>query len=424
MKKILFISAYAPPDDVIAAVRVGQWIKYLLRLGYKIELISAKNDFLYPQTSNIYFNDKNFQLHNIEFIPKIFKRLISNKNVKNSDKSKAKVGGLFKNFLRRLRPIFGQLDLYIFWIFPAIHKGRELLKRENFDYVISSFSPSASHIVASQLKKFSNSNQIEWIADFRDLWSDNPNTNNLTKFIEARIESLVLKSASKIITVSENGLELLKNKYPEKEIIIIENGFDPEEHPNWKQACSQLKHLNRPIIITYTGLISKKDRNPEILFITLARLLQEGHINRESIQINIFTQNYSECKKILNESALDNSIVTISSYIPRHLAIQKQKESDFLLLLESNNERGIGNLTGKVFEYIVSGVPIIAMGMHTKNLAKELVLSTGTGIYCQDIESANKFFMSILENKKIYFYKPDIKKIESYSRSKQVERLF
>lgn len=420
MKKILIVSAFAPPDDLIGAVRIGHWIKYLLLEGHKVFLITANNSRIYPQSSNIDLKHQNLFIHRISFLPRIFNR--KETNVINNGPTLNQNDGVLISALKKIKPLLGNIDHYIFWILPAMLRGRNLLKSHDFEFIVSSFSPSSSHLVASFLKK--KSPKSMWIADFRDLWSDNPNLKNFLVPFENFIEKRVIRNASKLIVVSDNAKKTLANKYPSKKIEVIENGFDPDEHNGWKKACVGPKYIKDTLLITYTGLINRKHRNPSIIFKAVSNLLSDKVITKDQIAINVYTQNKDTCLSILNESEICNKdVVSIKSYVPRNLSLKIQKESDLLLLLESPDQRGNGNLTGKVFEYLVSGVPILAAGMHENNLAKKLVLNTRTGIYSKNYEDIYKTLSLIINNKKISFYNPDLKKINYFSRVQQVKRL-
>ena len=69
------------------------------------------------------------------------------------------------------------------WIKPAYHKACEIIENNKIDVVLSSSSPVSTHIIANQLKEKYN---IKWVADLRDLWSQNHNYNY--SFIRQRLD--------------------------------------------------------------------------------------------------------------------------------------------------------------------------------------------------------------------------------------------
>ena len=67
-------------------------------------------------------------------------------------------------------------------------------------------------------------------------------------------------------------------------------------------------------------------------------------------------------------------------HVSREKALQAQRNADLLLLLESSNEESRGVLTGKIFEYIASGRPIICIGSRLDFEIGQTLFKTGSGI--------------------------------------------
>ena len=80
-------------------------------------------------------------------------------------------------------------------------------------------------------------------------------------------------------------------------------------------------------------------------------------------------------------------------------------------------------LTGKLFEYIVSGVPILAVGVDTKNSAGKLIEETKTGKSTLESEEIKELLVNIITNKCFDFYMPNIKEVKKYSRDIQAKKI-
>ena len=107
----------------------------------------------------------------------------------------------------------------------------------------------------------------------------------------------------------------------------------------------------------------------------------------------------------------------------RKESLEIQKKSDLLLFLEWNDPTARGVLTGKLFEYIVSGTPIISLGVTEEHASGKVIKNTKIGNLYNDKNKLKKDLMKIINLKKVFFYNPDIKEIEKYSREKQVKKL-
>jgi glycosyltransferase involved in cell wall biosynthesis len=101
-------------------------------------------------------------------------------------------------------------------------------------------------------------------------------------------------------------------------------------------------------------------------------------------------------------------------YLPHDEVIKEQQKSRVLLLLVNNTPNAKGILTGKFFEYMASGSPVLAIGPEDGELA-EILNETKCGLI-SDFEDENK-----LEHHLLYLYtqvehRPDFEKIKLYSR--------
>ena len=76
------------------------------------------------------------------------------------------------------------------------------------------------------------------------------------------------------------------------------------------------------------------------------------------------------------------SIVQVNESIPYKEALRAQRQADVLLLLLWNDPREKGVYTGKLFEYIGAGRPILAIGP-SDNVAAELIVERKAGIVLQ-----------------------------------------
>ena len=99
--------------------------------------------------------------------------------------------------------------------------------------------------------------------------------------------------------------------------------------------------------------------------------------------------------------------------------IKHQKTSKLLLLMVNNTPNAKGIITGKVFEYMASKRPILAIGPKDGDLG-EILTKTSSGLVC-DYDNVEN-----LSSKIWRIFKDDMKfenNISSYSRVKLTEKL-
>ncbi|HWQ95742.1 MAG TPA: hypothetical protein VN368_00065 [Candidatus Methylomirabilis sp.] len=217
----------------------------------------------------------------------------------------------------------------------AISTCDKLFRDENFNAMISSSSHVTNHLIARELK---NKYGLPWIADLRDLWTQNHyyHYGHFRKFIERRAEQL-------------------KELHIGKNISAITNGFSPNEKANGIP-------LSDKFCIIYTGFLYKGIQGPEPLFNALKQLILEKVIDSVDIVINFYGYNEGWLKRDIEMYDLQN-VVNVHGLILREEAIKKQRESQLLRLLTQNDPNKKGVYAGKVFDYIAAQRPILSIGI-------------------------------------------------------------
>ena len=86
-----------------------------------------------------------------------------------------------------------------------------------------------------------------------------------------------------------------------------------------------------------------------------------------------------EVLKTISKYDLDSYLNNLG-YVSHKEAVAHQRTSQILLLIEINSENTKSILPGKLFEYMVSERPIIAIGPKDSDFA-EIIQSTNTGVF-------------------------------------------
>ncbi len=427
-KKILFITTAFYPQNKISVLRVGQWVKYWSHMDCEVTVLTTrKYSFMGPFGLETDFNP-NVKVMEIDYLPSYLASKLENKNSVRVDgqSNNGDFDSFFKKTLRKARKYIGSLfDIHDLWITGAFNEGVKLLEANTYDFIISSYSPPAVHVVASKLKrKFPN---VKWIADFRDLWAYNhlQSARGLLGLYEKYKERSTIKNSDIILTVSTPLSEVMQKKYPGIPVNTIENGFDEDEFPNWVQKVSEFRNRNSDqLIITYTGTIYEGKRDPTPLFQACNELIEIGLLNKEKIKINFYGNNVETLTKIINKNNLNkHSIINLKGFVSRNDSLKAQFESSLLLFLEWNDSTASGVLTGKLFEYLVSGVPIIAVGIDNKTTAGELIELAGVGKTAITSEAIKKILLDFIQSGAFSFYQPNVELIKEYSREKQAKKI-
>ena len=373
-KKVLIISYYFNQKEEIGSIRLRGLAKYLPEFGWEPTIITinssnnSESNFRTIETeySDLMINWKSKLGFNLE------------EGVQNQLKvgSKKKSKGFLDFLINTWLEIFAYPDPEKNWYKPAVRAGSELLEDENFDMILSSSGPSTCHLIGNELK---NRYKIPWVADLRDLWTQNHNYpySNFRKFIETRLEKKIFSTADALVTVSAPKTERLARLHNHESVYAIPNGFDPD-------LISNEKELDKKMSIVYTGRIYEGKMDPEPLFNALSETINNNEIDENDVTIDLYGINVDVLNDSVDKFNL-NKIVNVQGLIPRDKVIEKQRKAQLLLLLNWNDPKEKGVYTGKVFEYLSAKRPIIAIGGYGEGVIDELLKNTNAGTSLNDV---------------------------------------
>lgn len=284
-------------------------------------------------------------------------------------------------------------DAHYKWKRYALRAANQLLKKESVNAIISSSSPVTSHMIA---RAISTKWRLPWIADLRDLWTQNHNYHYgpIRRFFEQHLELCTLKTAQAMVTVSPLWAEDLRKLHKRDEVHSITNGFDPELLQEDKN------NLTSKFSITYTGPVYTGKHDTDQFLSTLKYLLDRKVLNRKDLEIRFYGHQNELLQNQIDQYML-NDVVKQFGLIPRKEAVEKQRESQLLLLFYWNDSGVKGWYPLKVFEYLASGRPMIVTGGTGGDVVEKLVNQTGGGIYCRSrmemVQTLSKFYLEYKE---------------------------
>lgn len=370
MKKVLIISYYFPPRPDIGGLRVHGLAKYLPEFGWEPIILT-------PNQSGM---DKEFNFiltPHIEILD-ILKRTLRVDHIAEI-KPKLKLSNENKNYFSKI--IFSIIDIIFFpdyffigWYFFALNNYTDFSKTQSVDAIISTSPPPTCHILANRIKAVK---KVPWIADLRDPWLRSyAKVSFLRKYMDLHAESIILRTANAIVSVSEPISANLTSKFKGKNVKVIKNGFDFDDY--------DIKNisLTDKFTLTYTGNLYGGLRDPSNLFQAVSELISDNFIKPDDIEIRFYGSDVSCISKLVNQFNA-NKWVILNPPLPRAQVIKKQMESQILLNILANNPNEYGVYTGKIFEYIGARRPILSIG--PASVIKELLESTKAGIHLSNV---------------------------------------
>jgi glycosyltransferase involved in cell wall biosynthesis len=223
----------------------------------------------------------------------------------------------------------------------------------------------------------------------------------------------VLNSADSIIVTSKTT----KAEFAEittKPITIITNGYDI--------GMNDSAVIDTKFTLAHIGSLLS-ERNPKILWQALAELVKEVPGFADHFRLRLVGAVSPEIKSDVASYNLAD-FTDFAGYVPHDEAIRNQRQSQVLLLIEINSAETKSIIPGKLFEYMVSGRPIIAIGPNGSDFS-DIIEETNTGVFITYAEK-DKLKSTILG----YFrqfeqgaLRSEAKGTEQYSRRNLTETL-
>lgn len=423
MKKVLIITYYWPPCGGSPVRRWLKFLKYFIEEGWETTIYTCSNgDYpFYDYTLEKEIPDGVKVIKKEIWEPySFYKRFLGLKKeskiqtgfLSESSKSKFK-----ENFAIWLRGNLFIPDARKFWIKPSIRFLRNYIKNHSFDLIISNGPPHTVHMIAEGLKKRLN---IPWIADFRDPWTniDFYHKLKLTKWGDKkhkRLEQKVINNADLITTVSWNWGEGFK-KLGAKNVEVVTNAFDPEDfaHVNYKSE--------KQFTITHIGSLNA-DRNPVSFWEVLSELIHDERKIKDNLAIKFYGPTDIEVINTAKKMGLDKYLEIIP-HVEHNVITEVLVNSPVLFLPLNNTPNVMGIIPGKLFEYIASKRPILAIGPKKGDTAR-ILKETGAGKIFDftDKEGLKSEILSLFEK----FDKGELTEVKSssdiYSRKSQAKAM-
>jgi glycosyltransferase involved in cell wall biosynthesis len=360
VKHILIITYYWPPSGGAGVQRWLKFTKYLPEYGIEPVILTVdpalasypqKDESLKSEVSDSckVYTTRTFELYNL------YKLLLRKKEIPHSGFANETKPGLLQKCTRFLRSHLLIPDPRKGWNSFAYLKALELIKKYNIETVVTTSPPHSTQLIGLKLKKKLN---IRWIADLRDPWTDiyyyeSLYHSRLSRSIDRNLEKNVLIHADHVITVSQALKEIFSSKMPAVmtgKIQVIPNGFDTTDFDYSLVPTTYI------FTITYTGTITGS--YPLDSFLYAMQKLSENNL---SVRVQFIGKASTEIIAQVNGSALKDAFRFID-YVPHGESVDYLMKSHALLLVIPQVAENKGILTGKLFEYIGSGRPIIGIG--------------------------------------------------------------
>jgi len=377
--KVLIVSFWFPPSNRVGAIRVGKLARYLDRHGHETRVLTA--DIIEDRSLPLeiprehVYSEYRRRSDWLDPVVRLFRRRPATAPGASGEvfEVEGKAPG---------KPAWEWLQLQYYglihipdertdWIKTAVPTGRRLIEEWRPDIIFASAPPLTGLIIAGRLGRAFN---IPWVADFRDLWVDNPyygdSEPGWRRPVDAMLERRMVRSAAALVTVSPNWAEQLCRRHG-KAAEVVYNGYAEEDFPEPPLREDQGEVLT----IRYTGSIYPGFRDPSPVFAAIGLL---PDTLRSRVMVEFFGDASGEVLALAARHRVRDR-VGVWPPVPYPRALELQMEEDILRLFQWNDKRDEGNLPGKIFEYLYARRPILFIG-YEQGVAASLIRERGAGL--------------------------------------------
>ncbi|HXF59211.1 MAG TPA: glycosyltransferase [Candidatus Saccharimonadales bacterium] len=271
-------------------------------------------------------------------------------------------------------------DAYRSWAQAAERAASERIDRGGVDAIWTTSSPESAHLAGLALQK---RHRLPWVADFRDPWVGRVTYRPPTAWHDARhraMERRVVTSADRVTLVSEAMVALYRARYPAidpERFVMLPNGFDPDD---WRRADlegeASPQAPSRRFVLLHAGQLAHRPTVRTLL--EAARLLLERDPSaREDLRVR-FTGGNEEIGPRERERYGLGETLEFAPSEPHIDSLVSMRRAGALALLGHGGSADSLLYTGKIYEYLTSGRPVLAI--LDEGPAAELVRSSGGGI--------------------------------------------
>ena len=258
----------------------------------------------------------------------------------------------------------------ILWVPFAVRKAWQLVEQFKIDTVLVTAPPFSAFLVGVELKK--RAPHLRLISDFRDEWLDfylkdfEFQRGEHTRRRAAEIERQTVAASDLVVSTTVTTREVIRARYPlqpEEKFTVVANGYDPAMFTGFQSR----RAADGRMVVTHVGTVYKT-ACPRYYLDALDGMA--AHI-RAQITTR-FVGRIAEDERGVIEHR--KSAIEVTGFMPQREALRCMEETDYLLLTMTNDI----SLPGKLFEYMATGKPILALCSPASEVAR-ILDETGAG---------------------------------------------
>jgi glycosyltransferase involved in cell wall biosynthesis len=296
------------------------------------------------------------------------------------------------------------------WLPTALYVVRRLLARERIDCLVTSGPPDSVHLIGL----LAGRRRPAWVADFRDGWCFEPLREPFPtlpqRSLDAALERRVAAAADVAVGATLPIVRDLEARLGAR-AAYVPNGWDPTSAPH-----APFEVAPDAVQLVYTGRFSGvRGSDPRPMLRALQRMNSQPGLAK--LKLLIAGPLTAADRSIIQESGASDSVEHLG-VLSRDRALALQRAGDALILLTSRNS---SEATGKLYEYLGAGRPIVALA--AGNEAERIVRETNAGVTVppDDVDAIADAFGRVASGELTRSYRP--RNLEAFTYPRPAEAM-
>lgn len=379
LKEVLVIAYGFPPVGGSAAIRTLKFCKYLPQFFWKPVVLTVKKPRVFDRDPSLLEDlPKDIEVYRTATIELPYSLYKTDKDSgKGYNPRFSRLRRFLSSIFRKARYTLLIIDERIGWVPFVILSGLKIIrKKKDIKLIYISVKPFSSLLAAIFLRKLT---RLPLVIDFRDAWTGFnryfwEGKPAYFRRIEGFIERLAVQGADKIISVNENIIKDLRNKYiscPRDKFVYIPNGYDPQDFEGG--VLGSPKDVFR---ISYAGSLYAK-RSPENFLNALKVLLKKNPHLKDRLRFEYIGKVTAANGGFFEDEEI-KQVIELCGVLPYKECLNRIRASNLLLFIEDQVEISDRLFPSKIFEYVASVKPILALAKNGP--VSDFIQRTNSGV--------------------------------------------
>jgi glycosyltransferase involved in cell wall biosynthesis len=367
--RLLYLAFFFPPSRASGVFRARATANYFAEQGWDVTVLKAPDSFFEKVTGSVDPSLTEAVDPRVRIADPPVDRFLWETDVRRFGWFRGNFPILAKRWWTwKQERVFP--DKYLSWGLSSFREGLRRHRKDPFDLIVATGNPFAAFGSAWALGRVT---KRPFVIDYRDAWTLNQFTDQDTfppGHPAWKWERRITRAAAASLHVNEALREWHAAKYPEAadRMQVVLNGWDPDVMP---ETPLPVPNEDRPLAYSFIGTLTPV-QPIDAMIGGYQRMLADGHHPGSRLDLyghmGFFAQNEAKLRATLG---LDEPVpgVEYRGPVPKPEIATAYAASDVLLFMTGGAKYVT---TGKVFEYMAAGKPIVSI--HEKGCAAEELL--------------------------------------------------